>query len=206
MMETRIALYPSGKNEPKRELLRRREIQRWLPFSDEEIQSLVGLGELEQVRQHRRAKAYYRKRQIIMMCGMMMSASGSEPSSPLLRQRQILNWSGMTADELGLWVVHGHIEPLRKHRTAKAYYRKHEIKRLIYGLYERVPGALPPVDNQEPTKLFLRRNDVLVWLNISRAELDSFVAARLISVIRIRPNSKAYYSKPEIKSKILKVP
>ncbi|MEP7016007.1 MAG: hypothetical protein ABI925_11245 [Verrucomicrobiota bacterium] len=95
----------------------------------------------------------------------------------------------------------GCLTPFRKYSGAKALYPKWQVIAMLKnmsGEYWDHDTRLLPNDNEEPAEEDLRRGDVLAWLGIPRAELESWVRLKII-----RRKSRGNYSKTEIKTKVL---
>jgi hypothetical protein len=127
-------------------------------------------------------------------------SEGQEPPFELLRLRDVSRWLGFSRDELESWESAGLIIPFRKHKTAKAVYRKWQFKKL-FNLHDATNA-----ETREPSAEDLRRFDVLGWLGITAAELDSWVRLQIIHPHFKREGEKAYYSKAELKKKVLCLP
>ena len=119
---------------------------------------------------------------------------GAEPPYELLRLREVLDWLRTTRDEVERWEEEGWIRPVRKHKSAKAWYLKWELCLLL--------GRPPTLQNKEPWNDKIRRADALAWLNMPAAEFDSWVN-KLISAIR-SDSGKAVHSVSEIKKNVLR--
>jgi hypothetical protein len=118
------------------------------------------------------------------------------PSYELLRLRDVRKWLGITRDYVELLEKEGMITPFRKRKGAKAWYFTRQFCRVF-----QVP--LPDLRKAPPIRL-LRRFDVLNWLGVPAAELESWVRYRIISPTRChRKQRKAYYSMSKIKENVL---
>src|SRR5207244_2003463 len=100
---------------------------------------------------------------------------GQEPSMELLRLRDVLTWIQGMLDPFPRDAVEGLeaagvIHPFRKHKRAKALYRKWEFKKAIEQAFEvELPRNVNL--NSEPHDELLRLADVTTWLGVTKAEV-----------------------------------
>jgi hypothetical protein len=126
-------LYPEGE-EPPNELLRLREVRRWLGIPRDEIESWELNGFILPFRKFKSAKALYRKWQFMKAIGRQPKKQNFEPEDEFLRRGDVAAWLGVTAAEVDSWSRHGVIHADRTRRRGKALYRKSEIKKNVLGL------------------------------------------------------------------------
>src|ERR1041385_3019521 len=111
---------------------------------------------------------------------------GGEPSRELLRLRDVVSWLQISRDTVELLEKRRRITPFRKCKGAKAWYRKWQLCREFH--------LVPKRQNEEPSTPKIRRADVLTWLGVPAAELESWVHCGIISAKRSRgERAKAFY-------------
>jgi hypothetical protein len=107
--------------------------------------------------------------------------------APLLRLRDVMN-VGLSRDEIEIWVQKGLIKPFYKARQAKALYPTWQLKRLLE-FNMKIRAA--------PRTKRLRRRQVLDWLGVPAAEIESWVRLGWIS------RHQGCYDRDEVIEKIL---
>ena len=126
---------------------------------------------------------------------------GPEPSTQLLRLRDLQKWISVSRDRLEALEAKKKISPLRKKKGAKALYRKWQFYELISP--ERMCSVS---ENRTPSTFFVRRRDVVAWLSVTNAKFEAWADEGLIHPVRFNgKRTKAYFRTDEIEVKILGV-
>lgn len=118
--------------EPANELLRLRDVVRWLGVSEDFIAAVERAGQITAFRKCTQAKAWYRKWQLCSFLREPGKMQIKEPRAEMLRRADVLSWLGVPSAEFESWVRCGVISATRN-RRAKAYYRRSEIKQKVLG-------------------------------------------------------------------------
>ncbi len=108
--------------------------------------------------------------------------------APLLRLRDVVDLLGLSRDVVEDLVLRRRIKPFYKAKHAKALYRTWQFR-------------LPKIQiRSTPAIKSLRRREVIDWLGLPDAEIESWEGVRWIR------RRKGYYNRDEIARKILALP
>jgi hypothetical protein len=117
---------------PSYELLRLREVQRWLGVPRDYIELLEKEGMITPFRKCQRAKAWYGTRQLCSVFQLPLPDMPKAPRSELIRRADALDWLGVSPAEFESWVRYGVISASRPHSSkGKAHYSVSEMKRNV---------------------------------------------------------------------------
>ena len=120
--------------EPSAELLRLRDLQKWLRVSRDRVESLEATGRIKPFRKHPGAKALYRKWQFLALVACRSLSRGNQvPPGYLVRRLDVIDWLGVTKTEFESWVRCGLLHPWRDRENAKALFYVEEIEMVILG-------------------------------------------------------------------------
>lgn len=118
----------------------------------------------------------------------------SQLLAPLLRLNAVLRWLGLSRPDVASLEQSGAISAFRKQPGARRYYRTQQL--IVY--FNSEAHCRP-----EPEREFLRREEVLKWLRVSRWELESWAELIPAIVFKKDATSRCYFRKSEIKRIIL---
>jgi hypothetical protein len=119
------------------------------------------------------------------------------PCPALLRLRQVISISGFCRDFVERLVQEHQLQPFHKKKGAKALYPAWQVRKFFK---EKLGCPDYPTIRSEPCSKFLRRREVITWLGVPSAELESWVTFRWIH------RHKGRYDREEIKRTILRQP
>jgi hypothetical protein len=114
--------------------------------------------------------------------------------APLLRLSAVRQWLGFSREVITGLERSGVISAFRKQPGARCYYRTQQLID-----YLELDARCYP----EPQKPFLRRNQVLKWLRVSRWELESWAIHIPAIVYKRDAAARCYFRKSQIKRLIL---
>lgn len=112
-------------------LLRRKAVQKWLGISREAITGLEKSGTIRTFRKQRGARRFYRTQELIDRLEITQVQCRAEPNQEYLRRNRVLTWLGVSRWELESWAALMPAIVYKKDPTARSYFLKSRIKRLI---------------------------------------------------------------------------
>jgi hypothetical protein len=114
------------------ELLRLRDVERWLGVPRDYVELLEKEGMITPFRKCQRAKAWYATRQLCSVFQLPLPDMPKAPRTQLIRRFDALDWLGVSPAEFESWVRYGVISARRPHSSkGKAHYSVSEIKRNV---------------------------------------------------------------------------